>query len=80
VKNGVAVTDDDRKELFRAGLCFTCAYARRVESARGALFYRCGYSDIDPSFSKYPQLPMLECPAYERAEQTSITSESNDPT
>ena len=29
------------------------------------MFYRCGLSDIDPSFPKYPRLPVLECAGFE---------------
>ena len=62
------VTFHDRpsNESARVGLCFTCVHGRRVESLRGAQFYRCGYSDVDPSFAKYPQLPVRECAAYEQ--------------
>ncbi|HEY3097449.1 MAG TPA: hypothetical protein VGL14_00975 [Methylomirabilota bacterium] len=43
------------------GLCATCRHGRRVESARGAVFWRCARSAQDPRFAKYPRLPVLEC-------------------
>jgi hypothetical protein len=48
----------------REGLCATCGHARRVENDRGSVFVRCGYAAVDPSFPKYPPLPMLACIAY----------------
>ena len=48
-------------------MCFRCVHAQRVLSTRDSLFYRCAYSDIDPSFPKYPQLPVRRCGAYELA-------------
>jgi len=48
-------------ERSRAGLCANCVHARRIESARGSIFYLCGRSASDPAFPKYPQLPVIEC-------------------
>jgi hypothetical protein len=51
-------------EARRIGLCFDCVYVQRIESARRSVFYRCGRSDTDPTFPKYPRLPVLHCPGY----------------
>lgn len=51
-------------ERARVGLCADCRYVRRVESMRKAIFYQCEYSRIDPSFPKYPALPVRSCAAY----------------
>ena len=48
----------------REGLCATCTHARRVTNDRGSVFVRCNYSTVDPSFPKYPRLPVLACSAY----------------
>jgi hypothetical protein len=48
----------------REGLCATCSHARRVTNDRGSVFVRCAYSTVDPSFPKYPRLPVLACSAY----------------
>jgi hypothetical protein len=48
----------------REGLCASCTHARRVTNDRGSVFVRCAYSTIDPSFPKYPRLPVLSCTAY----------------
>jgi hypothetical protein len=51
-----------------AGLCAACTHARTVTSARGAAFWRCGLSDRDPKFPKYPRLPVLACAGFVRME------------
>jgi hypothetical protein len=48
-----------------AGLCETCAHHRLVESRRGSRFHLCERSRDDPSFPRYPQLPVVECRGYE---------------
>jgi hypothetical protein len=48
----------------RAGLCETCLHARRVESARGSVFWLCRKSEEDPRFPKYPPLPVRQCPGF----------------
>jgi hypothetical protein len=47
------------------GLCATCRWARVVESARGSAFLRCGRSDLDAAFRRYPPLPVLRCDGFE---------------
>ena len=49
------------RESAIAGLCATCGHVRRVTSDRGSVFYLCQLSKVDPSFPKYPRLPVLEC-------------------
>lgn len=48
------------------GLCGGCVNARRVESRRGSVFLLCELSKKDPRFPKYPALPVVRCPGYER--------------
>jgi hypothetical protein len=52
-----------------AGLCGHCRWAQRVDSAKGSSFLRCGRSDTDSRFRKYPPLPMLSCAGFEQAGQ-----------
>ncbi|MBI3458575.1 MAG: hypothetical protein HY002_22610 [Candidatus Rokubacteria bacterium] len=47
------------------GLCGDCQWARRVTSARGAVFFRCRRAETDPAYPKYPPLPRLRCAGYE---------------
>ncbi len=49
------------------GLCTACAHARTVVSGKGSMFWRCGLSDTDPRFAKYPSLPVLRCAGFVRA-------------
>jgi hypothetical protein len=48
------------------GLCATCRWVRIVKSRRGSVFFRCLRADTDPRFVKYPPLPVLQCPGYDR--------------
>ncbi len=47
-----------------AGLCADCRHLVRVETHRGAVYVLCGFSKQDPSFPKYPPLPVRRCPAH----------------
>ncbi len=49
-----------------AGLCASCAHARRIESDRGSVFILCELSLADPRFPKYPRLPVLSCEGYKK--------------
>lgn len=56
-----------------AGLCGSCKQMSRVESSRGSAFAMCNLSRSDPSFPKYPALPVLSCRGYEKIDRwTSI--------
>jgi len=48
-----------------AGLCARCRHSEIVVSSRGARFYFCRVSLVDPRFPKYPSLPVLACERYE---------------
>jgi hypothetical protein len=49
----------------RVGLCASCRYVEVITSSRESTFYRCRRSDTDPTFRKYPALPVLVCRGYE---------------
>lgn len=49
------------------GLCATCVHLRLLSSKR-SVFVRCGKSDDDPSFPRYPPLPVRACRGYEPEE------------
>src|SRR6185437_697849 len=57
--------ENARLQKDRIGLCATCQHTRRVQSDRGAVFYRCARAAVDPRFKKYPPLPVLQCAGYE---------------
>ena len=46
------------------GLCRRCAQARTVASRRST-FLACGRAAADPTFPRYPRLPVLACPGFE---------------
>jgi hypothetical protein len=48
----------------RAGLCARCLHCRLVDSGR-SVFYLCGRALTDPTFRKYPPLPVLSCRGFE---------------
>jgi hypothetical protein len=52
----------------KAGLCDSCRHQKIVRSGRGSVFSMCERSKTDERFPKYPRLPVLECPGYERRE------------
>jgi hypothetical protein len=56
-------------ESERVGLCFFCQQIRLVRTDRGSVFYQCQRSATDPRYPKYPRLPILRCPGYERKEE-----------
>lgn len=60
----MAVPDDRNQQKARIGLCLDCEHARRIESDRGATFFLCELAKIDPSFPKYPALPVLVCQGF----------------
>jgi hypothetical protein len=37
---------------------------RIIENKRGSRFYMCELSKVDPSFPRYPRLPVVECSGY----------------
>lgn len=41
---------------------------RKIVSDRGSVFFLCQLSKADPSFPKYPRLPVLQCRGYEAQE------------
>ncbi len=57
------------------GLCARCEWARTIESAKGSRFLRCGRSDADPRFPRYPPLPVLTCDGFERRGEASQSRE-----
>ena len=51
------------------GLCLSCIHARAIKHPHGGDdYWRCGLSDTDKRFPKYPRLPVRECAGYEPRE------------
>ena len=61
----------DRPVSPPAGLCDSCRHQQIVRNTRGSVFSLCRRSKTEPSrFRRYPQLPVMQCPGYERATET----------
>ena len=56
------------------GLCPGCRHVRIIRSDRGSVFYQCLLAAIDPRFAKYPPLPVLTCPGYEKLEDSNAST------
>jgi hypothetical protein len=48
-----------------AGLCDSCVHQRIVKTTRGSHFSLCERSRTDPSYPRYPRLPVIRCRGYE---------------
>jgi hypothetical protein len=64
----MATNDDDRSLLLArltvpAGLCAACVHLRLLASPR-SVFVRCGLAATDPTFPRYPALPVTRCAGY----------------
>ena len=51
----------------QAGLCDSCAHQKLIRTTRGSVFSMCERSKTDPSFPKYPRLPVKEYRGYVKA-------------
>ena len=49
-----------------AGLCDHCRHQKVIRTTRGSAFSLCERSKTDPRFRKYPPIPVLRCPGFER--------------
>jgi hypothetical protein len=54
----------ERDNTVKRGLCFDCNYSRRIEG-KAQNYYLCERSFSNPSFHKYPRLPVVRCVGYE---------------
>jgi hypothetical protein len=64
-----SVTASTARHRPEAGLCESCAFQRVVPNTRGSVFSLCNRSREDPAYPRYPRLPVLDCPGYERRSQ-----------
>jgi hypothetical protein len=47
------------------GLCSICRFAKTQRSSKEHTFWRCQRADSEPSFRRYPPLPVSECAGFE---------------
>jgi hypothetical protein len=51
----------------KAGLCDSCRHQKLIRNTRGSSFSMCERSKREPElYPKYPRLPVVECPGYEK--------------
>jgi hypothetical protein len=58
-----------------AGLCDSCEHQQLVRNTRGSTFSLCLRSRSDPAYPRYPRLPVLSCPGYEPARESSAADQ-----
>lgn len=58
----------DAPLLPEVGLCSVCRHAQRQGNPRGSTFWRCRRADDDPTYRRYPPLPVRRCPGHEPPE------------
>ena len=49
----------------KRGLCDSCRYQKLIQNTRGSTFSLCERSKSDPTFPKYPRLPVTACRGHE---------------
>jgi hypothetical protein len=59
----------------KRGLCDSCKHQKLIQNTRGSSFSMCERSKTDPSFPKYPRLPVRECRGHELRRQGSALRE-----
>jgi hypothetical protein len=73
----VSTNDNSSAAPRTIGLCAYCRYVRPINSDRGATFYLCERGLRDPSFPKYPRLPVVSCRGYEPVRPDLASDEHN---
>ena len=46
----------------RVGDCFGCAHVKTLETKSKSAIFMCGRAEKEPSYPRYPALPLLNCP------------------
>ena len=52
-----------------AGLCERCRHQQLIRNTRGSEFSLCLRARTDPRYRKYPPLPVMACPGFEREQK-----------
>jgi len=69
--------EDRRSQRRHAGLCADCLHLQLLRS-KTSLFVRCGLSDQDERFARYPQLPIRSCPGFRPISEPSESDGLSD--
>jgi len=54
-----------------AGWCQQCVHAKVNRTKRGTAYLRCLRAAWDDRMTRYPRLPVLECPGFEPTDDVS---------
>lgn len=46
----------------RIGGCLDCAHSKTLKTKSGSAIFLCGRAETEPSYARYPALPLLDCP------------------
>lgn len=65
----LSLMPEDFPDRGAVGLCASCDQRKIVVSDKGSKFYLCLRSTTDPTFPKYPRLPVVQCIGYETKKQ-----------
>jgi hypothetical protein len=57
---------DWRKLGAAPGLCADCQYAKLTQTRHGPAYLRCTRAAWDAALARYPRLPVIECPGFQR--------------
>ena len=64
--------EDTEAKGVGAGLCDSCEHQQVVRNTRGSAFSLCLRSRTDDAYPRYPRIPVLTCPGYERRAQLPL--------
>lgn len=61
--------DESRVCPPNAGLCAGCRHLRLVGAAGRSVFVQCGRAKTNPTFVRYPRLPVTQCRGFEPGDE-----------
>lgn len=76
------VSDNEERDSLanRLGQCANCRFMREQPTLRGATFFRCARADEDPTFIRYPAIPVRDCPGFESPDSGEVGARGRDHT
>jgi rhodanese-related sulfurtransferase len=64
----------------RVGLCARCVHEKLIRSSKHSTYHLCLMSVFDPSFARYPTLPVRECEGFEDAAGLTLSGAGDENT
>ena len=50
----------------RVGDCLDCTHAKTLKTKTGSAIFQCGRAEKEPTYARYPALPLRNCPGRAR--------------